>query len=177
MKLFLFGMLILWGTWSSGGAFYDLSYNAADGSIIKMSAFKGITVIVIPFNAAQPDWGTLGAVDSLVRLHPDSIAAIAFPAMDFDSAINMAALHHIHDSLGLKLTIAQPGYVKRSAGSSQLAVFQWLTNVQLNTHYNRDVESDEQLFLVSAKGTLYGILGKKYCRSRLSAVLIQKIAI
>jgi hypothetical protein len=39
-------------------------------------------------------------------------------------------------------------------------LFAWLTQSSENRHFNMDVGSEGQLFIVSAKGTLYCVLPK-----------------
>jgi glutathione peroxidase-family protein len=46
-------------------------------------------------------------------------------------------------------------------GENQHPLFKWLTHLNKNTHFDRDVEETGQLFIISKKGTLYGILGRQ----------------
>jgi glutathione peroxidase len=167
--IILSGILFL--TLPAGDSFYNLSVTAITGTAVSVAGFQGKRVLVVPFNGAQVDWGMLEKLDSLQKQHSDSLAVLAVPALDFDTSVNSASLAHIHDSLGLGLILIQPGYVKKAAGASQLPVFQWLTNNSRNTHFNRDVEADGQVFVISPKGTLYSIIEKPVCSRWLPYVL------
>jgi glutathione peroxidase-family protein len=175
MKKILITLLLPLSLLSPGSSFYSLSYTRIDGTVIPFSTLQGKKVVLLAFDGIRTDWGLLRAVDSLQKLRPDSLAVIAFPALDFDTGVNVSYLQHIHDSLGLGLPLAAPGYVQRRAGQGQQSVFQWLTTMSQNTHFNRDVEADGQLFIVSGKGTLYAVIQKLAFSMVFPAALRQKV--
>ena len=157
--IFIYLVLLLFPA-AAGDSFYNLTFTGIGSVPISCLGFQGKRVVVVAFNGAQPDWGMLRSLDSLQKQQPASLAVLAFPAMDLDSGFSAANLAHVHDSLGLTLSLGLPGYVKKSAAVSQLPVFQWLTNMSRNTHFNRDVEADGQMFVISPKGTLYSVIEK-----------------
>ena len=174
MKLLMIAILFPLIFVPPGSGFYSLSCTRLDGSSMALSSLQGKKVLLFAFNGSNPNWGMLKAVDSIQKLHADSMAVIAFPALDFDSAVNATYLGKIHDSLGLGLTFAQPGFVKRQAGQQQLALFQWLTSMTGNGHFNRDVEKEGQIFIVNGKGTLYSIIEEQTYRWALLRILSRK---
>jgi glutathione peroxidase-family protein len=174
MKLVLIAYLYPLLFLPAGGSFYSLSCTRLDGSMIALSSLQGKKVLLFAFNGSNPNWGMLRAIDSIQKLHADSMSVIAFPALDFDSAVNTIYLGKMHDSLGLHLTFAQPGFVKRKAGQRQLVLFQWLTSMTGNGHFNRDVEKEGQIFVVDGKGTLYSIIEEQTYRWALPKILSRK---
>ena len=173
MKLYFAILLFFLAHTFPGDGFYNLSFTRLDGTTVNFSSLQGKKLILFGFNAAQPDWNALQSIDSLRLLRPDSIVVIGFPALDFDTAVTVdtAYLGKVHDSLGLQLMLAEPGSVHRSAGQGQLSVFQWLTAMARNGHFNRDVEADGQLFIISSKGTLYGVIEKRCIKTVIKQVL------
>lgn len=140
------------------GSFFDLSFTGLDGKTVATSVLKGKKVIVFAFNGVHPDWRMLKSMDSIQRANADSVTVLAFPGLEFDSSASTQRVTSIRDSLRLQLLIAQPSRVTKASGTGQIPLFQWLTSVQGNGHFNRDVEEEGMLFVVSSGGTLYSII-------------------
>lgn len=170
MKAIL-GILFLAGATWLGTSIYDLSFTRLDGTTVNMGDFRGKKLIVFAFNSRKPDKGLLQRLDSVQRRISDSVVLIAIPALDLDSTSDLPSLTHLKDSLGLVLNIGQPTYVRKASGASQMPLFQWLTSVSQNTHFDRDVEEEGMLFFVNTKGELYSIINNGLSQALLPEIL------
>jgi len=142
------------------GDFYDLSFTASNGNVISLRSFTGKKVIIFPFNGRHPDLQTLRILDSVAVKNQDSVVVLAFPALDFDSTATIQMVDKMHDSLGLHLTAGQPVWAEKTSSRGQDPIFQWLTSMDQNHHFNRDVEEEGQLFVISKRGMLYSVINK-----------------
>jgi glutathione peroxidase-family protein len=155
---------------------YDIHFTALGGGDMNMSSFRGKKVVVMTFNGAHPYLGLISYLDSLQKKVP-GICVIAVPGMEFDSTVNETSLISLRDSLHLSIIIARPAYLKKAAGGNQHPLLKWLTDVTQNTHFGRDVEEDSQLFIISEKGTLYGLLlGRQTSVSIINDVIQRKVS-
>jgi glutathione peroxidase-family protein len=171
MKHIIVAMIIFLNCFIRGASFYNLSYTRLDGTSISLSTYQGKKVIVFPFNGIAPDISMLRYMDSVFRVHQDSVVVLAVPGLEFDSTANSDVLSNLHDSLGLQFTMAQPVKVEKGSGAGQAPLFQWLTTMTINGHFNRDVEAPGQLFVISKKGTLYSVINSTLYRSVLGGVI------
>ena len=171
MKLIFSLFLILSLSKVVGQGFYGFSYTALNGSTTSTSAFAGKRVIIFAFAGGHPDTSMLRYMDSVYIQRQDSIAVIAFPALDLDSTVTTSGLTNLWASMHLHMNVAQPVAVQKSSGTNQIPLFQWLTTMDQNTHFGRDVESDGQLFVISKKGSLYAVIIKNGGRPVLPGVM------
>jgi glutathione peroxidase-family protein len=142
----------------NAGNFFTLSFTRLDGTVVSTSAYQGKRVIVFAFNGAHPNISILHAMDSIQKANPDSLMVLAFPALEFDSSANVQTVTSVRDSMGLSLIIGQPCSVTKASGSAQIPLFQWLTSIQGNGHFSRDVEEEGMMFIVGKRGTLYSVI-------------------
>ncbi len=165
--------LLLFMTLPAGyaGNFFTLSFTKLDGTTVSTSDYTGKKVIVFAFNGAHPDLNLLIAMDSIQRAYPDSLQVLAFPALELDSSANSQTVGNLVDSLGLQLVVGSPALVKISSGAGQIPLFTWLTSVQGNGHFDRDMEEEGMLFIVNNTGNLYSILNRGLYRAILPSVL------
>ena len=88
---------------------------------------------------------------------------------------NDKKLASLQDSLSAKILILQSSYVTKNAGLNQNSLLKWLTDVNQNTHFDVDVRSTEQIFIVNKKGTLYSVLTREVGSDVLNASLQENI--
>jgi glutathione peroxidase-family protein len=153
---------------------YSIQYKDYAGNNVGMSSFINKKLIITAFNAKSPDLVYLRYLNQLQAKYP-GIQVIAIPALDFKGLNDVKQIATMRDSEKLKILIGQPGYVRKNNKTNQHPLFRWLTNIDENTHFDNDVEMTEQLFLVSAKGTLFGVLEKNTSGEVLEKTLSQKV--
>lgn len=155
---------------------YQFSFSTITGQEQTLTAGAGKKIVIVAFNGLNPDISQLSYLDSLYQSDTTKYFPVAVPALDFDSSFSTADLKTLLiDSLHFSFTITAPMLVKKSNGESQSPLFKWLTNVSGNTHFDRDVEGEGQLFIISENGTLYSILERSTPDSLLTTALAQNI--
>ena len=159
--------------WQS--SIYDIQVLPVDGSnSISLSSYANKKILIATISAANPDKTKLIWLNSLQQADT-SLRIIVVPASDLGGAGNDTSIATLKTSLSLRYVITKSANVKKNAGSNQHSLFKWLTHVSENTHFDKDVESIDQLFIVSKSGTLYSILDRKVSASVLSQALNQEI--
>ena len=86
----------------------------------------------------------------------------------FDSYLN-----NIKNNTSDKLVLSGTVQVKKDKGNNQNPVMQWLTDGNKNSHFNADVETDQQIYVISESGVLYAVLEKGVLPSVIDQVLKQ----
>lgn len=140
---------------------YALHCKSLDKEDINMSSCKGRKILIVEFNAANPDRKQLRALDTLFRQIRTYLAVVAIPVEDFGKAMpekNLVKL--LRDSLGLDYPIAAISKAKKNTGADQHTLLQWLTDKANNQHFDTDVEEEGQMYVVSETGVLYACIKK-----------------
>ena len=153
---------------------YKIQVETIDGTKVNLSSYQGKKIIITEFNAANPEISWLKKLDSL-QSSDTSLRVIVVPANDLGGTGNDTKLASLLNSLSLKILMLKSAFVKKSSGINQHPLFKWLTNVNENTHFDVDVESAKQLFIVSKTGTLYGVLTNNTPGNVLPGVLNKSI--
>ena len=122
-----------------------------------MSAYQGKKIIIAVVSGNEESINLVKYLDSVQRANTD-IRAIAIPTGDFNGSISARSLNDLRKNISILVT--KPLKVKRANGAQQHPLFSWLTQSSENKHFNMDAEGEGQIFIVSGKGTLYGVLPK-----------------
>ena len=174
MKLCFFLISSFFPLFFIQSSIYDIQVETIDGKTVNLSVYKGKTIIVAEFNAAQPDRASLQYIDSLQMVNKSSVV-IAVPALDFGGTANEKSIVALRDSLGLQILITKPAFVKKTAGKIQQELFKWLTDVNNNRHFDYEVEEPWQLFIINSKGTLYSLLRTRTPRTVINESMVRDV--
>jgi len=138
---------------------YDYSFTTIEGNTKNLSDYrqKKIVIVTLPINETTETTRYLQRLDSLSRAHSAQIVMIAVPSYeDGYTASNKNALENWYRSkVGSQVIIAQ-GIYTRKASTEQNQIFKWLTDKNLNTHFDIDVSGYGHQFFISETGELYG---------------------
>lgn len=138
---------------------YQLQFAGIDHNAIAMSDYKGKKIIVALCDAAMPNRRQLLSLDSLYRSSQNQVAVVVVPVNDFGAVADEQKTRALlHDSLRIGFPVAQISKATRSSGSEQHILMQWLTTKERNGHYDTDVKTPGELFVISEKGILYARL-------------------
>lgn len=138
---------------------YDLQIQTVEGNKIKMSEFKGKKILIASISPENLETGGLAFMDSLQLANP-SVVVIAVPASDFGGDRNTEIMLTIKDNTSRKIIVAEQADVKKEKNKSQNALMNWLTHEMENFHFDTDVTTDNQLYIISESGVLYAVLEK-----------------
>jgi glutathione peroxidase-family protein len=167
--LFLYLKMILISV-PSASSFYDIKFETLDGTIIRTSSYQGKKVVIGIVSGNAAGLSLVKCLDSVQKAN-SAIQAIAIPTGDFDGSIKAQDLKELKKNISIVVT--QPLKVKKGNGSLQHPLFVWLTDEKENQHFNKDVAGEGQVFLVSAKGTLYSVLPTETPRAVIGKVINQ----
>jgi glutathione peroxidase len=161
-QYFLIASIILLSSFSFSGI-YDYSFTTIEGSTVAMSSYqqKKIIIITLPVSENAENNLHLVRLDSLSAAHQGNVVMIGVPSIeDGYNSSNSAALRNWYRShLGSQFIIASGMYTRKSSGNNQDQIFKWLTDKNLNGHFDNDVEGIGNQFFISPTGELYGALG------------------
>ena len=167
MKLLVL-LTMLFGLYGGSG-FYKIQLQRLDGKIINTASYQGKKVIIAIVDGETPDLVQLRFLDSLQR-NSLNLEVIGVLTEDFGKK---ARLKDVKDStINMQLTVTKPLKVKKNK-ADQHALLTWLTTQKENLHFDIEVQSEGQLFLISGKGTLYSVLIKETPREVISKVINQ----
>ncbi|MBS1918293.1 MAG: hypothetical protein JST87_18650 [Bacteroidetes bacterium] len=147
-------------------AFSGLSLNGISGTSISLSTYLGKKTIIAVCSTSSPDTKRLKSLDSLYKTGAGNLAVVIIPVEDFDASQSLLAgltqltsvlKKSLVDSLHLSVAITQPVYGKKAA-VNQNSLLQWLTNKSSNAHFDYDLASTNQIFVISEKGRLFAVL-------------------
>lgn len=161
-------------SFTTQSSIYNIQFKKLNGGNVSMAEFTNKKIIVIPFNATNPDALKLHYLDSL-QTADTLLQIIGVPATDFSGEGNNGSLNNLYNSLSAKFIMTKQSQVKKETTIYQHVLFKWLTHVSENSHFNEDVDASDKLFIISKAGTLYGILPKETPNSILIQVLNQSI--
>src|SRR5215471_896654 len=134
---------------------YDIQFLRIDSGVVNMQTYAGKPLIIIEFNAANPDRTQLQYFDSVFK-NNNQINIIAIPLQDFEGSLSRDSLRSLLvDTFGISYTIADVALGQKQAGDSQHPLMKWLTNVDQNLHFNTDITVEGETFIISSDGVLY----------------------
>jgi glutathione peroxidase len=149
---------------------YDISFAAADGKVLNMSQFKGTRILVSVCNAKSTDEQYLRYLNGL-QTKVKNLQVIVIPGLEFQGQGELSRANSMKLSEKMRLIVGQPSWVSRMSGEKQHPLLSWLTNDEMNGHFDVDVSSTEQLFVVNDKGDLVGVFDSRVSEDILMRIL------
>lgn len=137
--------------------FYTLSVTDIEGNTVQLSSFQDKKIVFSLISAGAPQPQQLRFLDSLQTANP-AIKIIAVPAEEFAGPGQPQALRNLRNAHCPGVLMTASMQVTKASGLNQHPVFQWLTNVNRNSHFDNDAAAGGQLFMVAPGAKLYGVL-------------------
>lgn len=157
--IFLMSLLLCSSLLAAQGA-YNYSVTTASGQNKPLNAYQGkkLFVIVLPTVINTAGDSVLKAVDSFRVAQGNNVQIIAVPAIEYgyNTAQTTVLQNWYSSKLGGNIIITQGLYVKKSSGTQQHPLFKWLTDKNLNGHFNEDVKGPKSKYVVWTDGQLAG---------------------
>jgi glutathione peroxidase-family protein len=127
-----------------------------------LSAFTGKTLLIVtlPLSQTAAADSILQQLDTLATNRAASLKVIAVPAYEdgFTTAQKTALRTWYRSKLNTNIVITDGLRTRKTSGSQQHGLFQWLTKVSSNTVFDIDVAGPGYQFFVKANGDLFGVL-------------------
>lgn len=138
---------------------YDIDIKSLDSTVIRLSAYKGRKVLIAVVSPSRLYRQKLKFLDSLLDTYP-SLVVLAIPSSEFGDKYDLENLTPVRVNRMKRVIVSASGKVKKAALSQQNGLVKWLTNVSENTHFDGDVLTDDQLYIISESGELYAMMEK-----------------
>jgi glutathione peroxidase len=139
---------------------YSQPLKNIDGDTIDLSNYSGKKMIIIILPVSSQD--TSVSVSDLINMtaQNNSLLIIGVPAieMGYTDAVK-TELKTRYLGLGSNFILSEGMAVKKTSGTAQAPIFQWLTKMEKNQHFNMDVTGIGDKFLVNGKGRLFAVMG------------------
>jgi len=159
MQYFIIFLILLSGSVVGQDGLYDRHVSTADGQALNMADFKGAKILVAAVSPPLLQKGRMAFLDSLQQAFP-TVKMIVIPAQDFDEQKQAdRVVVELQGRPAQKAALASPASVKKTA-RDQHWLMRWLTNAEFNKHFNTEVNTDEQIYVISESGILYAKLEK-----------------
>jgi glutathione peroxidase len=151
---------------------YDITIKTIDGQKIELSQYKGkkLLFILLPLSA-QDATVSVNDLAQLQTKYQGSLVVIGIPAEEAGYKKQDAdKLKKMCREAGANIIIAEG--MKTKKGAEQSSLFQWLTNKDLNRHFDQDAAGVGSKFFIDENGELYAVLGP---RTALSSPLMDRV--
>jgi len=134
---------------------WEIQFQTLDGKTINMHDFKGKKILIASVSPEKLRNGSLKFLDSVQAAYPAAVV-IAIPAADYgDTLITDIIMNEIKNSVSYQSVVTVPALVKKESGINQFSLAAWLTHHEINGHFDADVSTDYQVFIISESGILY----------------------
>ncbi len=136
------------------GSIHDFKVPGLDGSTIDFAAFKGKKILVVNTASKCGLTPQYEGLESLYKKYGDRLVIVGFPSNDFlfqEPGSNADIAEFCQRNYGVSFPMAGKVEVK---GKNQAAVYQWLTNKNLNGVESSSVTWNFQKYLLDEEGKL-----------------------
>jgi glutathione peroxidase len=154
------------------GGIYNITLKNIDGKKIDLNEYKGkkMLFMVLPLSSNDTTM-TISQLSQLQAKYQSTVVVIGIPAEETGfKATDTNKFKMLYKDAGANFILAEGMKVKK--GGVQSSLFQWLTNKNMNHHFDQDVEGVGSKFFVDETGELYAAMGP---RLKLSNPVIDRI--
>jgi glutathione peroxidase len=142
---------------------YSYTVPKIEGGNKQLSSYQGkkILVLTLPTQQNASNDSLLTSLDSLRAANTTTLAIIAVPAYEdgFTPALKNSLKTWYRSKLNNDIIITDGLFTRKTSGSQQHGLFQWLTDKNKNGHFDNDVSGPRMKFFVWTDGNLDGVLG------------------
>jgi glutathione peroxidase len=154
-------MLSLMPSLRQTAGLYGIALKNIDGTAIQLGQYQGkkLLFILLPVSAEDTTIRISG-IAHLQTSYQSSLVIIGIPSVEAGYKEEDAEkLKKTYKDAGANFIIARGMKVTKGTGQSPL--FQWLTNKEMNHHFNRDIPAVGSKCFVDEGGDLYAVIGPK----------------
>jgi glutathione peroxidase-family protein len=159
MRLFIFFTFCFLQGFSQDSVVYRTQITTADNQSHSLAEFRGrkIILVILPVTRNAADSVKLSVLNSFGLLNRQRLVVIGIPTVEdgykTDSAMLLNTWYTKLAGAGIYIS---KGLNSRKASANQDPLFQWLTNVSSNGHFDDDATGPGQVFFIDEYGRLYG---------------------
>ncbi len=144
---------------------YDFSVPTHSGEQQPLSAYAGkkVMVITLPVEQSASADSLLYSLDTLAAAHSAALVVVAVPSVEdgYSAQVKDQLQHWYRSKLGAHILLTDGVYTRKTSGSLQHPLFQWLTHQSQNGGFDNDVEGPGSKFITTAQGKLFSVLSPR----------------
>lgn len=148
---------------TSSESIYTHSVTTIEGQFRSIGDYQGkkLLIITLPIQQNASNDSLLGSIDSIRAVHAASLVVIGVPSYEdgYTPAIRNQLKDWYRSKLGPAVLISDGLYTRKTSGSQQHPLFQWLTDKNKNGYLDQDVTGEKNKFFVWTDGKLLAALG------------------
>ena len=141
---------------------YSFSVSTIEGQSQNLSSFTGkrVLIVTLPLTQSSSADSMLYSIDSLANVHQSELKVIGVPAFEDGFLVeNRETLRTWYRSfMDTSVVIADGLKVRKTSGSLQHPLFNWLTNESQNEHFNLDAAAPYYKYFTNTEGKLVAVL-------------------
>ena len=139
-------------------SFYSLPIKDIDGAAINLTALKGKNILFIMAPVTTADSVMIYQLDTLQKKYNGQLAIIGIMSREdgFTDGAKVA-IKALYQGKNIPITLTEGMYTRKSAGSNQSALMQWLTKKENNNRFDIEPRSTGHKFYVGKTGMLNGV--------------------
>jgi len=148
---------------AAGQSIYTYSVTTIEGNNQPLSAYNGkkILVITLPTQQNASNDSLLHSLDSIRAAYPAQLQIIAVPGYEdgYTPALKASLTQWYRSILSTAVIVTDGMYTRKTSGSQQHPLFQWLTDKNKNGSFDQDVTGPKNKFIIWQNGELTSVLG------------------
>lgn len=133
-------------------SFYSLRLAEVDSATINLADFRGMKVVVAAVSPARLQSIRPKVFDSLQAAFP-KVVFLIIPCEDFEGRQD-DILSSINNRPSKRARLFAYAQAKKENKDKQHPLFRWLSSVELNGHFDDDIQNG-QIFIIDEAGELY----------------------
>lgn len=167
----VFALLVLF----SPGSLHQFTVPLLEGGQQSLAVLSGkkVLLVTLPLQQSASSDSLLYSLDTLAAAHSNELKVLGVPAYEdgYTPAIKTELLQWYRSRLGSNILVTDGLYTRKTSGSMQHPLFNWLTHEQENGIFDVDVAGPGYKFITNESGSLYGVL---HPQAKMHGRLVQK---
>jgi glutathione peroxidase len=141
---------------SYGQSFFSQSFKTIDGQTVSVAEYEGKKTLfyILPLSQTDPNYSQLQAFKNRYLDTVRIVGVLSYE--DGYQNANGSSVQALYNNWGI--TITEGMYTKKSSGSNQSLLMNWLTDKTKNAHFNMDATGVGHKFFVNETGRLFAVL-------------------
>lgn len=144
---------------------YTHAVTSIEGVNKPLNVYQGkkMLIVTLPIQQNSSSDSLLHSLDSINTVYAGSLLIIAAPAYEDGYTVPMKdSLKQWYRSiLNLDIIVTEGLFTRKTSGSQQHPLFKWLTDKNLNDHFDRDISGPGDKFIIWTTGELIGVIGSQ----------------
>lgn len=160
MKKTITLVLALWCFTSMAQSLHSLTIKNIDGNNVNLGSYQDSSILIICLAPVHTnDSIRIKEIDSLITMYGSKMKMIGVMSIEdgyVDS--NKTVIKNLYSSRGITITLTEGMYTRKSSGSNQSVLLNWLTSKTQNHRFNIDAKGVGQKFFLDKYGKLFAVL-------------------